>query len=224
MIGKTLIIGGGEIDYDFTKSYLAKQKFDTVVCADAGLDAADRLGLDVNFLMGDFDSVENETLSKFMKIDSLDNSAKYIKYPKEKDYTDMHLVLEWTVVKKPSEIVIIGATGRRLDHFIANVNILMLPLENNIPAYIVDKYNKLCLIKSEHRIYRNNLWGKYISVCPLTEEVKGVCLRDFKYPLDSVTIKIGGSTTVSNELADGADEAVISLDKGILIVIESRDR
>ncbi|HBA97552.1 MAG TPA: thiamine diphosphokinase [Lachnospiraceae bacterium] len=224
MIGRTLIIGGGEIDYEFTADYLSKQKFDTVVCADSGLDAADRLGLNVNFLMGDFDSVEKETLSKFLELDCQGDNTKYIKYPKEKDYTDMHLVLEWTTGRKPSEIVILGATGRRLDHFIANINILMLPLENNIPAYIIDKYNKICLADREHRISKENLWGKYISICPFTDKVTDVCLHGFKYPLTGETLRTGGSRTVSNELADGADEAIISLGEGILIVIESKDR
>lgn len=217
MIGRTLIIGGGDIDYSFAKKYLLEQEFDSVVCADSGLDVADRLGLEVNFLMGDFDSVKEKTLSKFMEKNA------YIKYPKEKDYTDMHLVLEWTLEQKPSQIVILGATGRRLDHFIANVNILVLALKHKIPTYIIDKYNKLCLINSEYMIYRHSLWGKYISVYPFTEEATGVSLNGFKYPLVCETLQKGGSRTVSNELLDGADKAVISLDKGILIVIESKD-
>lgn len=223
MIGRTLIIGGGSIDYDFAKKYLIEQKFDSVVCADSGLDAAKKLGLNTSFLMGDFDSVKEETLSEFMETEVLNSGTRYIQYPKEKDYTDMHLVLDWAVSQNPSEIVILGATGGRLDHFIANVNILMLPLKNNIPAYIVDKYNKLCLIDGEYQIKRNNLWGKYISICPLTEKVIGVCLKGFKYPLVNETLEIGGSRTVSNEISSEADEAIISLTQGVLIVIESRD-
>lgn len=224
MIGRTLIIGGGEIDYNFTEKYLSEQEFDSIVCADSGLDAADKLRLNVNFLMGDFDSVEEETLSKYMEKNSLNGNTMYIKYPKEKDYTDMHLVLEWTLEQKPSEVIILGATGRRLDHFIANVNILMSALEKKTPTYIIDRYNKLCLINSEHKINRHSLWGKYISICPFTEKVTGVSLHGFKYPLTGETLKKGGSRTVSNELADSADEAVISLEQGILIVIESKDK
>lgn len=223
MIGRTLIIGGGKIDYSFTEKYLSEQKFDSIICADSGLDAAKKLGLDVNFLIGDFDSVQNENLSEFIELNSLNSNTKYIRYPKEKDYTDMHLALEWAVSQKPSEIIILGATGGRLDHFIANVNILMLPLKNNIPTYIIDKYNKLCLIDSEYRINRNNLWGKYISICPFTENVTDVCLNGFKYTLNKETLSIGNSRTVSNEFANETDEAIISLSQGILIVIESRN-
>lgn len=99
----------------------------------------------------------------------------------------------------------------------------MVPMENNIPAYIIDPYNKLCLINSMYKIKKSRQWGKYISLCPLTEKVTGVCLCGMKYPLDNAVLKIGESIAVSNEMAEDAEEAVISLDKGILAVIESRD-
>lgn len=224
MAGRILILGGGIIDYGFAKEYIQGQKFDIIVCADSGLDAAKELGLDIDFLMGDFDSVHKDTLGRFMEENSLDGSnTKFARYPAEKDYTDMHLILEWAVEKKPSGIVILGATGGRLDHLIANINILMLPLENNIPAYIVDRNNKLCLIDSQYVIKREESRWKYISVYPLTDKVTGVSLNGVKYPLDNVELKKGGSTTVSNEFAADADKAVISLDTGILIVIQSGD-
>ncbi|MCI8751282.1 MAG: thiamine diphosphokinase [Lachnospiraceae bacterium] len=224
MIGRTLILGGGETDYSFAETYLEGQKFDSVVCADSGLAAAKKLGLDVSFFMGDFDSVDKEVLAEYMEMgQTCEEGTKFIKYPEEKDYTDLHLVLEWVTGQQPSEIVILGATGGRLDHFIANVNILMLPMQNNIPAYIIDPYNKLCLINSMYRIKRSSLWGKYISLCPLTEKVTGVCLSGMKYPLTNAVLKIGESIAVSNEMAKDAEEAVISLDKGILVVIESKD-
>lgn len=222
MAGRVLILGGGTIDYGFAAGYLKDQEFDITACADSGLDAAKRLGIHIDFLLGDFDSVDKETLDGFME-ETSGGSTKFARYPAEKDYTDMHLVLEWAVGKKPSEIVILGATGGRLDHLVANINILLLPLKNNIPAYIVDKNNKLCLVNGRYSIARNNAFGKYISVYPLTEEVSGLSLSGVKYPLDGVTVEKGGSMTVSNEFAEDAEEAVISLDKGILIVIQSAD-
>ena len=44
-----------------------------------------------------------------------------------------------------------------------------------------------------------------------------------KYPLDNAVLKIGESIAVSNEMAEEAEEALISLDNGILVVIESKD-
>lgn len=224
MAGKTLILGGGMVDYVFAKEYIQGQEFDTIVCADSGLDAAKRLGLDIDFLLGDFDSVQKDTLAQFMEENALHgNGTKFARYPSEKDYTDLHLILEWAVEQKPSEIIILGATGGRLDHLVANINILMLPLADNIPAYIVDRNNKLCLTGSRHVIKKEYSRWKYISVYPLTDKVTGVSLSGVKYPLENAVLEKGGSTTVSNEFAENASEAVVSLDTGILIVIQSGD-
>ena len=51
MLGRTLIISGGVLDVGFAKEYLKGQKFDTVVCADSGLDSAYGLGLPVHYAM-----------------------------------------------------------------------------------------------------------------------------------------------------------------------------
>ncbi|MFG6348497.1 MAG: thiamine diphosphokinase [Lachnospiraceae bacterium] len=224
MAGRILILGGGTIDYAFAKEYIKGQEFNTIACADSGLDAARKLGLGIDFLLGDFDSVQKDTLAGFMEENAQHGSStRFAKYPPEKDYTDMHLILEWAVEQKPSEIIILGATGGRLDHLVANINILMLPRAHNIPAYIVDRNNKLCLTGSRHVIKKEYSPWKYISVYPLTNRVTGVSLSGVKYPLENAVLEKGGSTTVSNEFAANASEAVVSLDTGILIVIQSGD-
>ncbi len=224
MLGRTLVFSGGRYDDSFMKAYLKEQKFDTVVCADSGLDAAFRYEILVDYFMGDFDSVSPFVLKKYQDaFASEKHSAQWIQYPKEKDATDTQLVLEWVVERNPSEIVILGATGGRIDHFLANLNLMMIPLKQHIPAYIVDRNNKIYLIDSETKIKVNDQYGKYISLQPLSQEVTGITLQGMKYPLEDFTMTIGTSLGVSNEIAQNSQEAVIQLKKGILVVIESKD-
>lgn len=224
MLGRTLIIAGGERDIPFMEEYLKNQSFDTIACADSGLEAAWQLSLPVDYVMGDFDSVSGEVLERVKNQKTVvDGQVKFIQHPPEKDATDLHLVLEWVVDHSPEEIVILGATGRRLDHFLANVNILMIPLSQEIPAYVVDKHNKLYLLNRSRKIFREEMYGKYISFLPLTEEVRKVCLWGFRYELDGRDMVIGDSLGVSNEMGDGKDSAVVEFEDGILIAIESRD-
>lgn len=224
MIGKTLIIGGGDVNIEFVRHYLQNQEIDTVVCADSGLDAAYQLGLSVDYAMGDFDSASREVLLNYknQKAENA-NHTEFVQYPPEKDATDMHIVLDWVVDRLPSEIIILGATGRRLDHFLANLNILMKPLSYGIPTYIVDEHNRLYLLDHSHIIRREEMFGKYISFIPLTEEVSAVYLRGFKYELNGQNLTLGDSLGVSNELDENQEAALVEFGDGVLVAIESKD-
>ena len=224
MYNRVLVFSGGCLDTEFAKEYLANEKFDLVICADSGLDAAYQLGIEADYIIGDFDSVSGNVFEKYKKGDVTESKeARFIKFPPEKDSTDTDIALEYAMEQNPCEIVILGATGGRMDHFLANVNILMKPLKRGIKAYLIDKYNKIYLTDRGIIIKRKSLWGKYISIQPLTEVVKNVRLSGLKYPLDGEDLTIGKSLTVSNEMAEGEDEAIISFDSGVVIVIEARD-
>lgn len=222
---KTLIISGGKTDIAFAKKYLERHKFDTVVCADSGLNTAYELGLKVDYFMGDFDSVSSNVLELYIdkKIPNSED-AGFVKYPAEKDATDTELVLDFVLENNPSAIVILGATGGRIDHLLANIGILLKALKKNVEAYIVDSYNKIFLVQRETELYKDDMWNKYISFYPYTEKVKNLRLSGLKYELSGEDIEAGSSKTVSNEFLDGCDKAKVSFDDGILIVIQSKDK
>ena len=92
-----------------------------------------------------------------------------------------------------------------------------------IPAYIVDSHNRLYLIDGETTLHREQVFGKYISLQPLSEEVYPVTLTGFQYGLKDYTLTYGDGRAISNEFAPEAQTATISFTHGELIVIESRD-
>lgn len=224
MLGKTLLLSGGKTEPEFAMKYLEERQFDTVVCADSGLETAYTLQLPVDYIMGDFDSVSPDILSRYREEDvKQPQSARFIQYPAAKDYTDTQLVLEWILEQGAEEITILGATGGRLDHFLSNMHSLVKPLRQGVPAYIVDAHNRLYLIDRSTTLYRERLFGKYISFQPLTERVYPVTLQGFQYPLTDYTLVYGEGRAISNEMAEGEDKAVVSFTEGILIVMESKD-
>jgi len=224
MLGKVLLITGGKVNMDFAEEYTASQEYDTVVCADSGLNTAYRLGMPVHYFMGDFDSVSPEILEAYRegKVEGSEH-CEWVRYPKEKDYVDTQLVLEWILEKGADEITFLGATGGRLDHFLANVNILMLALKQKVPAYIVDSRNRIRLTDSTLSIERQDMYGKYLSLLPLTSTVTGVTLRGLKYLIEDYTLEVGIARAISNEMDETSDKAEILLRTGVLIVVESKD-
>lgn len=221
-----LIISGGHTSPSFVREINKNYQFDVTIVVDGGLEVADQCEISIDYLVGDFDSVPKHILEKYKhKIKNKEIPTKLREFQPEKDYTDTHIAIELAVNIDATKIVILGATGTRLDHVLANIHLLMLPLNKNIDTEIIDENNKIYLLDStrikEKVILKKDMYGHYVSLIPLTEEVKGVTLEGFKYPLFEKTLTIGESLGVSNEVVD--ESARIIFTSGILIVIESMD-
>ena len=139
----------------------------------------------------------------------------------EKDETDTELALLKAQATGCTEVVVLGATGGRMDHMLGNIHLLFPCLQKGMEAYILDSQNRIYLIDKERTFNRREIWGKYISFLPLTEEVRGITLTGFKYPLHEKDIEIGTSLCISNELV--GEEGAITFTDGVLIVVESHD-
>lgn len=219
---RCLLICGGAFDEEFSKAYINEDDFELIIAVDRGLVYANQIGLRVDMLLGDFDSVKKEVFDQYTKEkEETVKAPRVIQLNPVKDMTDTEEAIDVAIREGATEITILAATGRRLDHSLANINLLMKPLKKSVKACILDKNNRVYLNNRDFSIKRSALFGKYISFIPLSSEVSGVTLTGFKYPLNDYTLTIGNSLGVSNELIQ--EEAHVSLTDGILITIESRD-
>lgn len=214
---RCLIITGGKLDLSFAASFLEQEKFHKIIAVDAGMEAAKALGLDPDMIVGDFDTVKPEILEYYRKQEHI----VWDTHQPEKDETDTELALMKAQATGCTQVVVLGATGGRMDHMLGNLHLLFPCLQKGIDAYMLDAQNRIYLIDGERTFCRNELWGKYISFLPLTQEVKGITLTGFKYPLTDKDIEIGTSLCISNELA--GEEGAITFRDGVLIVVESHD-
>ncbi len=213
-----LIVTGGSVHLDFAKEYLEHQAFDKVIAVDLGLQSVQALRLVPDLIVGDFDSVPAEVLAEYEGTPGV----KLQRLCPEKDFTDTHAALEAALEDGAGEIVILGATGTRIDHVLANIHILMKALEKHVSACLVDTCNRIYLAEGRQEISKRRCHGEYVSLFPLTERASGVTLHGFKYPLQDAVLTMGNSLGVSNELVE--DIGVIEVQRGILLVVESRDR
>lgn len=212
----SLIVSGGNVEKDFFHEKYLNNKFDYIIASDKGLEVLEKCNIKPNYIIGDFDSLNEEILKKYVN----DNKAKIIKLNPEKDYTDTHMALKLAIELKSTDITIIGGIGTRLDHTLANIHILKEALENNMECKIEDNKNKIQLINRKTIIELDEKY-KYISLIPLTTMARGVTLTGFKYPLLNATLEVGHSIGVSNVQVQKYAE--IDLKEGILVLIKSRD-
>jgi thiamine pyrophosphokinase len=213
---RVLIITGGRMEDAFLGGLAGREKYSMVIAVDSGLAAADRLNLAIDYIVGDFDSVPASILMKYKE-----KSTPIATFPTEKDKTDTQIAIELALMHNAAAIDIVGATGSRLDHTLANIHLLLLPLQVGIPACILDPNNKIYLKDESFIIQKNEQYGNYVSLLPFTDKVDGLTLTGFKYPLNHITLTAGSSLGISNEIKE--DKARIELTQGILLVMETKD-
>ncbi|MEY8352223.1 thiamine diphosphokinase [Lachnospiraceae bacterium 54-53] len=213
-----LIVTGGTIDYGFAGKFLESRTFDKVIAVDGGLAALHKLHLKPDAIVGDFDTVDPAVLREYKS--SPDDIDWEIHKP-EKDETDTELALDTAIRLGCTRLVLLGATGGRMDHFIGNVHLLYACLKKGVEAAIADEKNWITVLERGRTFRADAARGNYISFLPLSMEVQGITLTGFKYPLVKKDISIGTSLCISNELT-GA-EGSIDFDSGTLICVESHD-
>ena len=220
------IITGGYLDLEFAKTYLKTLSYDKVFAVDKGLEYVDALGLIPTCLVGDFDTVNQDMLSDYeMKIAQGEISSMLERYPAMKDATDTEIAVDMAIKMGAKSITLFAATGSRLDHLLANLGLLLTAARQHVNLQIVDAHNRVRILSDEDMkkcvIKKDEQFGKYVSLVPITPIVEGVTLKGALYPLESAIIYQGESRTVSNEILEECIQ--IQLEKGAMLVLESKD-
>jgi thiamine pyrophosphokinase len=188
-----------------------------LIAADSGMDFLHRNGLVPDVIAGDFDSVEDESLDEFSSMPEVE----ILRLNPIKDDTNTEFVIREAIRRGAKKITILGSTGTRLDHVLANVYLLGIGLEESVSIELVDANNRIRMISDSLEISKKEQFGDYVSVLPVKGDAKGVTLEGMKYPLKDANIACFSSLGVSNEIVD--EIAYVSLRQGSLLVIESRD-
>ena len=216
----TIIVSGGNIHKDFALDFLKKNKTENtcLIAADRGVEFFMGTDLEPDVAVGDFDSLSAEG-AKYME--TLKHTEIRRLKP-EKDDSDTQSAANYAIEQGTERIMILGATGNRIDHLMANFGLLMLGKTKQVQIVLVDAYNYMSLIESGMILKKEEQLGKYVSFFPIEGEVTGLTLKGFKYPLNSYTLKVEDSgLTVSNEISD--PEAEVTFETGKLLMIMSRD-
>lgn len=212
MLQRIVIFAGGQLG-DWSLRLL--RETDTLIGADSGARFLIQNGRTPDIAIGDFDSVTDEEMALIRERSRSTIACD----PIDKDYTDTEMAFRLALDMKPSELLLIGALGTRFDHSLANVHLLALADCFGIPAQIVDAHNRIQLISHTCRLDRID--HPQVSLLPLSEQVTGITLFGFQYPLREATLTIGQSLGISNVLLE--ETGTVQLKEGKLLVIQSRD-
>lgn len=184
---------------------------DYVICIDGGYDVARENNITPDLLMGDFDSIRG----------GLPSDIEIIRFRPEKDYTDLELALKKSAELNTGDVLILGGIGGRLDHTMANIQLL---------SHYADKFDSLVMKDGRNKCFVLNSRQKgtvlpveqdsYISLFSLSEQCTGVTISNVKYPLTDHTLSRDFPLGVSNEFKE--KDAALSVKDGTLLVVISK--
>ena len=111
---RIVIFANGELpDLESARALLKAD--DYLIAADGGANHLLKMGILPEVVIGDLDSVGEDTLFELTSAE-----VEIQQYSEDKDETDIELALGYAVELRPSSILIVGALGGRLDQTLAN--------------------------------------------------------------------------------------------------------
>ncbi len=189
---------------------------DYLVAVDAGLQHLFSRGFLPDLLVGDLDSIKPDDLKH-----CLERGVEILRFPPEKDQTDLELALEEAVRRGFSDVLIAFGLGGRIDHTLGNLALLKNPLSEEAFIHFDDGQSEVLLLNEKRFMWAvHTNPGDIISLIPWQGDVRGVRTEGLKYPLAGETLILGQARGVSN-LALG-EYVSVSLESGSLLFIRYR--
>jgi thiamine pyrophosphokinase len=176
----------------------------TVIAADSGAE----LGVPVDLVVGDLDSISAETLAGIERVE---------RHATNKDATDLELALAAALRLEPERILVVGGAGGRLDHLLGG---LLLLASHAYRAVQVDAQlgaAAVHVVRGERILVGEP--GELISLFAVHGPASGVVTEGLVYPLRGETLEPGSTRGVSNVFA--GPQARITLERGVVLAVRA---
>jgi thiamine pyrophosphokinase len=187
-----------------------------VVAADSGVDTAMALGLRVDVVVGDLDSVSPEGLAAAERA-----GARIERHPVAKDATDLALAIEAALGllgdRPGGRLVVLGGAGGRLDHLLAGALALADPAWSGVA---IRAHLGPAVVHVVHGPGERDLGGAagdLLSLLPVGGAARGVRTGGLAFPLRDEDLDAGTTRGVSNVIE--SLPATVALEAGCVLAV-----
>lgn len=205
---KCIILANGKPPKKSIITFFQRKGFVELICADGGANSALKMNLIPDVIIGDLDSISTTTLKEFR------SSSKIIRLKRQND-TDVEKCLKLAIGQKYEEVLLLGATGNRLDHTFCNLGI-MLKFFPKIDVSLVAENSFLKSYKG--KVVFKSFPGETISIYGIDKKTK-ITSVGLKYKLKNTALPFGKRESTSN-VASG-NEVELKISGGIIFVIRN---
>ena len=190
-----------------------------VIAADGGAATALELGLHVDELIGDLDSVSPRDEARVTTA-----GGRVHRYPTAKDATDLELALAAAVSREPPPrlVLVLGGAGGRLDHLLAGALLLASPdwagadaTRTQVRAWLGRA--KITVIRAAAELTAAGP-GELVSLLAVGGVAHGVTTTGLRYPLDDHDLRPGTTLGVSNEFT--SPRATVRVARGVVLAVQ----
>jgi thiamine pyrophosphokinase len=184
---------------------------DVIVAADSGVEHALAAGRRVDLVVGDFDSADPAVVDA-----AVADGAEVRRYVAEKDQTDLELALRAALDRGATRVIVVGGSGGRLDHFLANALLMASPVFADIEIEALVGDARITVIHERARL--SGTPGDLCSLLAVGGAARGVRTTGLRYPLDGEDLLPGSTRGISNELSEPV--ATVSLEHGASLAVQ----
>lgn len=210
-----IFINGNLSNFSYINNYIYPE--DIIICADGGANYAMQHKIIPDVIIGDLDSISPDVQQYLQSRKTL-----FIPYPKEKDFTDTELALQYALKQSIDQIIIVGIMGDRFDHLFANIMHIAHIAKNSQPAkeiLIMNGNQEIFIINKQKNIVgkKNDL----LSLIPLRDNCKKITTKGLKYQLDTEDLPLGSTRGISNVFMQ--EDVSIYISDGSLLAIHTKE-
>jgi len=202
-----LLVVNGDVKKEHLVMEMSRAGF--VIGVDGGTNIIHALGYTPDLIVGDLDSIREDVLEACRK-----KGVRILRYPAEKDETDLQLAIEEAMKLNPRMITCVGIFGDRPDHTLANLQLMQVPAKAGI--HVRCPFDGGILYVIDSKLDLKGSPGDTVSLLPITEMVSGIALTGFKYSLTDGEMVPGIPLGISNVME--SERAHIEINSGILLV------
>lgn len=210
MSPQALIICNGEPPSRRLARRLARHA-DLVIAADGGANIARRYGIRPNVIIGDLDSIRPATRKVFR--------STIIMQISRQDNTDLEKALDYVLTRELDEVLVIAATGKRLDFTLGNLSVIWKYTPALRMTFLGDGWMALPVGRS--RTLEAPI-GTTVSLIPFGP-CRGITLLGLRYALANATMNVGG-IGVSNVVRSSPFSVRVRKGNMLLIVLKTHRR
>jgi thiamine pyrophosphokinase len=203
---KCIILANGNSPKKSEISFFKRLGYSTIICADGGANSAAKLKIIPDYIIGDLDSIDSSVLKMFT------GKSRIIKIKRQND-TDVEKCLKFAIGKEFEKVILLGATGNRLDHFFCNLGIVLKYYDH---LNITMIHEKSILKAYSGKVVLNTIPGETISLYGIDGKTK-ITSSGLKYPLNKTGLPFGIKESTSNVAL--RKEVNLKIDGGKIFII-----